>query len=212
MKQTASILVVDDEEAIRFSLTELLARDGHSVVAVESGERALACIASRPFELILLDLRMRGLSGLDVLNRLRAQANDTAVIVLTAHGSMDTAIEALRHGAHDYLLKPCDATSLRESVRTALQRRDREQRQRSLLLQVEQSLTASLEEIRTAVVGHAPAAGGVTVETSVGQLRQAGTRGRSGSTYDHIGRSPVGAQSNRVRSAGVPDPPCAEVR
>ncbi len=152
MNTPAKILIVDDEEAIRFSLEELLARDGHQVVAVESGESALARMASQRFDLALLDLRMKGIGGLDVLAAIRQQALDTAVIVLTAHGSMETAIEALRQGAHDYLLKPCDAASLRESVRTALLEREREQRQQALLRQVEQSLTASLEEIRAAVV------------------------------------------------------------
>ena len=152
MNTSAKILVVDDEKAIRFSLEELLARDGYQVVAVESGERALASIANQHFDLALLDLRLRGIGGMEVLAALRQQAFDTAVIVLTAHGSLETAINALRQGAHDYLLKPCDAASLRESVQTALLKREREQRQRALLLQVEQSLTASLEEIRAAVV------------------------------------------------------------
>jgi DNA-binding response OmpR family regulator len=152
MNTPAKILIVDDEEAIRFSLEELLARDGYELVAVESGERALATVADRQFDLALLDLRLPGISGLEVLTALREQALDMAVIVLTAHGSMETAIKALRQGAHDYLLKPCDAPSLRESVRTALLKREREQRQQALLHQVEQSLTASLEEIRAAVV------------------------------------------------------------
>jgi DNA-binding NtrC family response regulator len=157
MNTPAKILIVDDEDAIRLSLEELLTRDGYQVVAVESGERALAHIASHQFDLALLDLRLKGIGGTEVLAALREQALDTAVIVLTAHGSMETAINALRQGAHDYLLKPCDAGSLRESVRTALLRREREQRQRALLRQVEQNLTASLEEIRAAVVHSLPA-------------------------------------------------------
>lgn len=152
MSSPAKILIVDDEEAIRFTLEELLARDGYRVVAVESGERALAQIANEHFDLALLDLKLKGIGGLEVLAALREQALDTAVIVLTAHGSMETAIGALRRGAHDYLLKPSDAATLRESVRTALLKREREQRQQALLMQVEQSLTASLEEIRAAVV------------------------------------------------------------
>ena len=147
----ARILVVDDEEAIRASLEELLVRDGHQVLTAGSGESALAHIARQQFDLILLDLRMPRIGGLEVLSSLRQQALDTAVIVLTGHGSMDTAIEALRQGANDYLLKPCNVTALRESVRTALLKREREQRQRGLLSQLAQSLTASAEEIRAAV-------------------------------------------------------------
>jgi DNA-binding response OmpR family regulator len=166
MNAPTRILIVDDEEAIRFSLEALLAGDGRQVVAVESGEGALASLANQQFDLVLLDLRLQDMSGLEVLAALREQALDTAVIVLTAHGSMDTAINALRQGAHDYLLKPCDAASLRESVRTALLRREREQRQRALLLQVEQSLTASLAEIRTAVVNPPRAPELETAETT----------------------------------------------
>lgn len=152
MKTPAKILIVDDEETIRCSLEELLTRDGYHVVAVESGESALEQIAAQYFDLALLDLRLGGIGGLEVLAALREQSLDTAVIVLTAHGSMDTAIRALRQGAHDYLLKPCDTASLRETVRTALVKHEREQRQQALLFQVEQSLAASLEEIRSAVV------------------------------------------------------------
>lgn len=148
----ASILVVDDEEAIRFTVEELLTRDGHHVVAVESGEKALAAIDVQQFDLALLDLKMKGIGGLEILAVLRDKSPDTAAIVLTAHGSLQTAVEALRHGAHDYLLKPCLPADLRESVRTALLKRDRERRQKALLLQVERNLTASLEEIRAAVV------------------------------------------------------------
>jgi len=152
MKNAARILIVDDEEAIRFTVEELLTRDGYQVVAVESGEKALAVIAVQQFDLALLDLKMKGVGGLEVLAELRRQAPDTAAIVLTAHGSLETAVEALRHGAHDYLLKPCHPTDLRESVRTALLKREREQRKKALLLQVERNLTASLEEIRSSVV------------------------------------------------------------
>jgi DNA-binding response OmpR family regulator len=156
MSTAAKILIVDDEESIRFSLEDLLGRDGHDVVCVESGESALDEIARQEFDLALLDLKLGGIGGLEVLAALREQSMETAVIVLTAHGSMETAIDALRQGAHDYLLKPCDAASLRESVRTALQKREREQRQRALLLHVEQSSTNSLEEIRAAAVEPLP--------------------------------------------------------
>jgi DNA-binding response OmpR family regulator len=177
MNTPATILIVDDEDAIRLSLEELLTRDGYQVLAVESGERALTYIVSQQFDLALLDLRMKGISGMDVLAALRERALDTAVIVLTAHGSMETAIDALRQGAHDYLLKPCDAASLRESVRTALLKREREQRQRALLLQVEQNLTASLEEIRAAVVRPLPGREPVTAEApppAVGSRQKGG--------------------------------------
>jgi two-component system KDP operon response regulator KdpE len=152
MTSIARILVVDDEASIRFFLEEALARDGHKVVAVESGEAALELIASQEFDLALIDLKLKGVGGMEVLASLRRQSPDMSVIVLTGHGSMETAVEALRQGAHDYLFKPCKTVQLRESVRTGLLKRQRELQQRKLLSQLEQSLTSSLEEIRATVV------------------------------------------------------------
>jgi len=150
MMDTAKILVVDDEESVRFFLEEVLSRDGHQVTAVESGEAALERIAGEQFDLALLDLRMKGVDGIEVLAAFRQRSPDTAVIVLTAHGSLETAVEALRQGAHDYLFKPCKTAELRESVRTGLRKRQREVRQRELLDLLERSLSGHLEEIRAA--------------------------------------------------------------
>lgn len=174
MKTPAKILIVDDDDSIRLSLQELLDRDGYQVLAAASGEEALAHIARESFDLALLDLMMKGIGGMEVLAAIRERALDTAVIVLTAHGTLETAIDALRQGAHDYLLKPADTASIRESVRTALLKREREQRQRALLLQVQQSLTANLEEIRAAVVQSVPAPAPVAVEPAAEKRLQRG--------------------------------------
>jgi DNA-binding response OmpR family regulator len=157
MTSIAKILVVDDEIGVRFFLEETLTRDGYQVTAVESGEAALECIVTQEFDLALLDLKMKGVGGIEVLVTLRQQSPDTAVIVLTGHGSLETAVEALRQGAHDYLFKPCKTVELRESVRTGLLKRRRERRQRELLAQLEHSMSNHLEEIRAAVVEHPPA-------------------------------------------------------
>jgi len=122
--QKAKILVVDDDAGVRFFLKELLTSEGYDVVTVESGEAALERIAVQEFELALIDLRMKGIGGIEVLTALRERSPNTIAIILTAHGSMETAIEALRQGAHDYLLKPCTAGQLRKSVRTGLLRRE----------------------------------------------------------------------------------------
>ncbi len=148
----AKILVIDDEASIRFFLEETLTRDGHQVVAVESGEAALEQAATREFDLALIDLKLSGVGGMEVLVSLRRQSPNISVIVLTGHGSMETAVEALRQGAHDYLFKPCKTVQLRESVRTGLLKRQRELRQHKLLSQLEQNLASSLEEIRATVV------------------------------------------------------------
>ncbi|MBN1889396.1 MAG: response regulator transcription factor [Thermoflexales bacterium] len=133
MNAPVKILVVDDEAGIRSFLEELLTRDGHQVVAAESGEVALEYAASQTFDLALVDLRMKGIDGMQVMSALYQRSPDTVVIVITGHGSLETAIEALRHGAHDYLFKPVKAVQVRESVRTALLKRKRNLRQHELL-------------------------------------------------------------------------------
>jgi len=152
IRGTVRILVVDDEASVRFFLEEVLTRDGYQVVAVESGEDALDYIAAQEFDLALIDLKMKEVDGMEVLAALRRQSPDTAAIVLTAHASLETAIEALRQGAHDYLFKPCKTVKLRESVRSGLLKRQRALRQRGVLAQLERSLASNLQEIRAAVV------------------------------------------------------------
>jgi DNA-binding response OmpR family regulator len=146
----ANILIVDDEASIRFFIEEMLSRDGHHVTSVGSGKQALDQIKRDDveFDLALIDLKMEEIGGMEVLKAIREQSPNTAVIVLTAHASLETAVEALRHGAHDYLFKPCKTVQLRESVRAGLLKRQRELRRQSLLNQLEQNLATSLKEIR----------------------------------------------------------------
>lgn len=158
MTSNAKILVVDDEESIRFSLEEALTRDGYKVVTAESGEAALELIKTQTFDLALIDLKLPGIEGIKVLATLRQQAPEMVVIVLTAHATLETAVEALRHGAHDYLFKPCKTVELRESIRQGLINRQQQLRQRELLYQLEQHLANSLENIRTTITGQPPPA------------------------------------------------------
>ena len=146
-----NILVVDDDPSVRFYLEQALTRVGYRVAAVGSGEAALELIASQEFDLALLDLQLGGIGGMEVLAKLRQRSPETAVIVLTAHASLETAVEALRQGARDYLFKPCKTARLRESVRAALVKRQREVQQRDLLAQLEQTLTNSLAVIQATV-------------------------------------------------------------
>jgi DNA-binding response OmpR family regulator len=143
---SAKILIVDDEANIRASLQEMLTRDGHSALVAESGEAALELIAAQTFDVALIDLKMPGIGGIEVLTALRQQAPDTIAIVLTAHASLETAVEALRQGAHDYLFKPCKPAELRESIHQGLLSRQ-ETRERDLLRQIEH-MAENLEDIR----------------------------------------------------------------
>jgi len=105
----ARILVADDEDGIRTFLAETLELGGHAVVQVADGEAALAEIARQAFDLLVADLRMPRLDGISLLKKARELQPDLEVIVLTAHGSVATAVEAMRLGAFDYLQKPVES-------------------------------------------------------------------------------------------------------
>ncbi len=109
---TANILIVDDELVMRESLAGWLERDGHYVRTATSGEQALEIFKEKPFNIILLDIKMEGMSGLEVLRRIKESETQTAVVMITAFGSIATAIEAMKNGAQDYLLKPFDPDEL----------------------------------------------------------------------------------------------------
>ncbi|PYM06995.1 MAG: nitrogen regulation protein NR(I) [Candidatus Rokuibacteriota bacterium] len=102
------ILLADDEDGVRWVLEKGLREAGYEVTSVGDGEAALRHAEAEPYDLIFLDVRMPGLDGLTVLARLRASRPDALVIVMTAHGTMETAIQAMQRGAYDYLAKPFD--------------------------------------------------------------------------------------------------------
>ncbi|HSE94422.1 MAG TPA: sigma-54 dependent transcriptional regulator [Methylomirabilota bacterium] len=115
------ILVADDEPSIRWLLERVLRQAGHSVTVVEDGASAVARARTEPFDLAFLDVRMPGLDGLEALTQLRQAAPDTAVIVMTAHGSVRAAVEAMQRGAYDYLAKPFDNDEVRLLVARAVE-------------------------------------------------------------------------------------------
>lgn len=136
----ARILVVDDEPAVRQSLAEILKLEGYEVDEAENGGEALAKLAEQNFDLTLLDLKMPGVDGLEVLRSMNSVSPDTRVILLTGHGSLESAIEALRQGATDYLLKPASSRELLTSVARGLAERTEQQQKRMLLDQLERSV------------------------------------------------------------------------
>ena len=125
VNEVGKILVVDDDPGVRFFLEEILSRDGLLVLAVASGEAALECVSTQMFDIALVDLVTRGMDGMTLVKALRSRAPETSVVVLTAHASVETAVAALRHGAHDYLFKPCSSSQLRASIQSGLLNRRR---------------------------------------------------------------------------------------
>ncbi|MGI8468287.1 MAG: sigma-54-dependent transcriptional regulator [Pyrinomonadaceae bacterium] len=117
-----SILVVDDEKSQREILELILSGEGYDVTTASSGEAALKFVADRHFDLVLSDLKMTGMSGLDLLKQLSQQDSSVMVILLTAHGTVDSAVDALRLGAFDYLQKPYDREKLLDTISRALKK------------------------------------------------------------------------------------------
>jgi two-component system response regulator PilR (NtrC family) len=101
-----TILIAEDEDGVRESLAEVLREEGYNVTAVGDGSEAIGTLGDREYDIVLSDLRMPGADGLEVLRRVRELSPQTLVLIMTAHATVETAIEALRRGAQDYLLKP----------------------------------------------------------------------------------------------------------
>lgn len=115
-----TLLVADDEAAIRESLGEVLREEGYEVVEAGDGLQAIEALRGRDFDLVVADLRMPGADGLEVLRRTREISPQTLVILVTAYASLETAVEALRQGAHDYIIKPLILEDVLGKVRRLL--------------------------------------------------------------------------------------------
>ena len=123
MSAAARVLVADDEPSIRFVLRETLESAGHQVVEVDSGDAALAALAGESFEVAFFDIRMPGLTGLELLDRVGALGGDLAVVIITAQGTFGNAVEAMKRGALDYLVKPFGTAEVLALVEKALRTR-----------------------------------------------------------------------------------------
>jgi DNA-binding NtrC family response regulator len=110
--RSTKLLIVDDEMIIRESLSGWLERDGHDVQTAASGEEALEKCRDTRFNILFVDIKMEGMSGLDLLKKVKESDSDVAVVMITAYGSIASAIEAMKNGAYDYLLKPFDPNEL----------------------------------------------------------------------------------------------------
>jgi two-component system response regulator PilR (NtrC family) len=115
------ILVVDDEQSMREMLTIMLTREGYEVLAADSRTQAAAVLAKAPADMVITDIRLPDGDGIEILRHVKAASPETAVVVMTAFGTTETAVAALKLGAHDYLTKPFDVEELKIVVRGALE-------------------------------------------------------------------------------------------
>jgi DNA-binding NtrC family response regulator len=122
MSGASRILIVDDEPNVRFVFRTALESDGYAVAEAGDGESALAWLGSHAADLVLLDLQMAGLGGMETLLRLRLSGNRTPVVVITAHGSAPDAVSAMKLGAIDFLSKPLTPSDLRNVVADVVKR------------------------------------------------------------------------------------------
>ena len=145
MTMAATILIVDDEENLRMTLSRILTKAGFNVTTASSGEEALRLVQAGAYELAFIDLLMPGIGGLALLGELRRLYPEMPVLILTAHATLDSAIEAVRQGARDYLVKPADPQLLISRVKSILSEQRQPQRQREILAQI-QSLVSELNQ------------------------------------------------------------------
>ena len=124
MNNNAKILIVDDEKIVRESLFHWFEEEGYTVDIAESGEAALRKFDKGKFDLFLLDMKMPGMSGLELLKKIKESDPDAIVILITAFASVPTAITALKDGAYDYVTKPVDPDELAHLVRKAVEQRE----------------------------------------------------------------------------------------
>ncbi|MGZ6971955.1 MAG: sigma-54-dependent transcriptional regulator, partial [Thermoanaerobaculia bacterium] len=107
-KKNTRILLIDDEEIVRESLSGWLEKDGYTIGTAPDGLLGLKAMDEEPWSILLVDLKMPGIDGLEVLRRVKAKSPETAVVLMTAYATVDTAVNAMKLGAFDYIVKPFD--------------------------------------------------------------------------------------------------------
>jgi two-component system nitrogen regulation response regulator NtrX len=160
-----SILIVDDEAGVRSSLAGILSDESYQVESVDSGEACLQALEGRRFDLLLLDVWLPGIDGLETLARVRTLDPELPVVVISGHGTIETAVKAVRMGAQDFVEKPLALEKTLLAVRNALRQRRLEAENRALKAQVEH---------RWVMVGESPAIGALREDIT----RAAPTNGR----------------------------------
>jgi DNA-binding response OmpR family regulator len=141
-----SILIVDDEDHLRRSLSLILQKENYRVEAAGNAEDALNCLQAREDDLMILDLNLPGMSGIDLLIQVHKQFPQMLVLILTAHAGLESAIQAIRLGARDYLLKPVEPVLILTRVAEVLAEREQPTRKREIVGQI-QALLAELQKM-----------------------------------------------------------------
>jgi DNA-binding NtrC family response regulator len=118
-----SILIVEDEETLRESIKRIFTKEGFTVDAAESAEQGLSLLETNAYDLIISDIILPGMDGIEMLTRVREQIPDQLFIVVTAYASLDTSVKALRAGAYDYIMKPIIHEEIKQIVRNALKQK-----------------------------------------------------------------------------------------
>src|SRR5947208_3657145 len=181
----ARLLIVDDDEQLAQALARRFQRLGYAATLVNSGEQALETAGHAPFDVVLLDLHLPGLDGLEVLAKLKELHPELEVILLTAHGSIETAIQAMRKGAYDYLTKPFHLPELEVHIDKAFEKVRLARRERQRLEQLR------YESPRYRLVGSSPLMRRVTqlIEKVAPTNATVLVRGPSGSGKELVARA-----------------------
>ena len=116
----AHILIIDDERSIRSTMKDILEFEQHTVTLAEDGAQALEAVGRERFDLIFSDIKMPGMDGMELLDALLARGVEAPIVMISGHGTIETAVEALKKGAFDFIEKPIDLNRLLVTVRNAL--------------------------------------------------------------------------------------------
>lgn len=142
------ILVVDDEETVRNLLQRTLAEAGYSVTTAANGEETLSAVSQGEVEVVLLDIKMPGMSGIEVLGKLTADWPDICVIIVTAVVDTQTAVEALKMGAYDYITKPFKRDEVVKKVQEAIEKWNYQLQDKRRYLQLKESITQQTQRMQ----------------------------------------------------------------
>jgi len=148
LPERKQVLIVDDEPNLRKILSAQLTRDGYDVLTAEDGEQGLALLGEHHIDLVITDLKMPKVDGMTLLKRALVEEPDLPVVLITAHGTIDTAVEALKSGAFDFVTKPFDKDEVRQIVAKALKTRE--------LRGADATSTPTAQAARFGIIGSSP--------------------------------------------------------